>query len=664
MDATLFVVGGLLNALILGFVTRRLLGAAVGWPRTLLVSFAVSGATGRTSSWLAQATGLTDADGLVRPTIQAWLVYVLVICWAVAIGGAILVVLEAIVPTGTLPNPLAWVRGLSQQRRRNRRYAAIVAIAARHGLGGYLRGRRLPDRPGATAALATALRDALAEGGVTFVKLGQMLATRPDLVGEQLAARLSTLQADVPAEPWPTIAPVIEASLGRPSREVFASVDPEPMAAASVAQVHAAVLHDGSRVVLKVQRPSARAQVKADVDIVLRLARWLERSTGWARPLGVLALAQGFVDSLDEELDYRVELDNHNAVAAGLLEAGSAVTVPHVHADLSGSRLLVMERIEGVPVSRAHEVLAAIPAPERAAMARSLLDAVLRQIVVTGIFHADLHQGNVIVRPDGGLTLLDLGAVGRLDGGSRDGIGMLLHGIDRNDSVAATDALLDVLDRPAGFDDRAFERQIGVLLQRYRYGFGSGGSTGMFTALLALIVRHGFRVPPQVAATLRALGALEGTLADIDPQLDLVTAAREQGRAILTERFTPQGTRQLLEDQLTALIPLVQRLPRRVDAIAESLSDGRLSVNVRLLADPDDRRYVTGLVQQLTATLIATALSVCGVLLVVSDAGPQMLPGLPVYTFVGCTLFLFAFVLAARTLAGVFRHSALLRRPD
>ena len=192
--------------------------------------------------------------------------------------------------------------------------------------------------------MARSLRLALTEGGVTFVKLGQMLSTRADLLPAPFVAELSSLQDDVPPEPWEAVAPVIEAELGRPVDEVFTEVDRTPLAAASVGQVHAARLADGTEVVVKVQRPHARRQATGDLDIVLRLAAWLDRSTSWGRRLGVRDLARGFAASLEEELDYRTEVANMRAVAA-TLDPDGPVRVPQAWPELSGRRVMVIERL-------------------------------------------------------------------------------------------------------------------------------------------------------------------------------------------------------------------------------------------------------------------------------------------------------------------------------
>lgn len=668
------------NILLLGLVTRRLLGVPVGWIRTILVSLLVTTGGSAVVEPLGRALGVLTPQGLLEPGDRglAGAVMVLMIAWGVAVGLGALVILEALVPTGTVPSLTRMLRDLPARRRRAKRYARIVAVAVKHGLGGFLSSRARSDLGDQAPRVARSLREALTEAGVTYIKLGQMVATRPDLVGAAFARELGQLQSEVPAEPWHIVHQTLAAELGQEPELVFSHIDQQPLAAASVGQVHRARLRDGSPVVLKVQRSDARAQVRADLDIVLRLARWLDRTTDWGRAIDVRALAEGFAASLTEELDYRTELANMTALArvtGGSERDGErtmgrpapgdtaiTVRVPTAYPQWSGPRLLVMEEVNGEPVSRAAEVLRGMPPERREALATALLGSVLRQVVGTGVFHADLHAGNVVLADDGTLALLDLGSVGRLDASGRAGISRLLLAMDRGDSVAATDALLEVLDRGPGLDDQRLERDVGSLISRAD-ALGAAGSAGLFSDLFSLVIRHGLSVPPQVAAVFRSLAALEGTLALIDPDLDVMTASRVAGRQLAQERMTPGALRDSVEEQLARMLPTLQRLPRRVDALAESLQRGDLSVNVRLVADARDRSFITGLVQQLTMTMLAAAVAIAGILLLVSESGPVLGPDLPLYPLLGATLFLFAFVLAARALVLIFRHSVLPERP-
>lgn len=676
----------LLNVLILGFVTRRLLGIPVGWPRTIVVTGVVFTSIGALVQLAAVELGYVAPTGEFTPGVHPAIalgVIGLATAWVIALGVGALVVVEALIPTGTLPQPVAVLRDLPARRRRSRRYTQIVAIAVRHGLGGFLRptartvGEDAPQ-------VARSLRRALTDGGVTFVKLGQMLSTRPDLIGAPFASELSKLTADAAPEPWQTVEQTLATEWGADPGQVLAEIDREPLASASVGQVHRARLHDGAHVVVKVQRTGARAQVNADLDILRRLARWLERTTGWGRALQLRSLVDGFANSLDEELDYRAEAANAAAIgaaAAGAAPAGTTpsdldapeppdlaetaaaspgvrVRTPAVYAQWTSSRVMVMEQLDGQPLSRASAILTELPPTQRAAMANALLEAVLRQVLQTGTFHADLHSGNVFVDSDGSLALLDFGSVGRLDRVARAAIGRLLLAVDRSDSLAATDALLEVLDRPPELDDRRLEREVGILVVRYGGGLGHAGAAGLFAELFTLVVRHEFSVPPQIAAVFRAFGALEGTLALIEPGIDLVSSARSVGKDMLAEHLEPERVRASLEEQLAQVVPVLQRMPRRLDALTLAAQRGELSLNVRLLGHRQDRAFITGLVQQLIVTLIAGAAALGAILLVISDGGPVLAEGLRLYPTLGATLFLVAFVLAARALALAFRHDA------
>lgn len=661
------------TTLMVGALSRRLLGVPIGWPRTIAVALVVFAGVGQLMLRLGDGMGLLDADDQLLPGVDPLLATVLLLlvsAWAVAIGLGILVILEAIVPTGTWPGPITLAREAPARWRRSRRYARILTVLTRHGLGGYLRGR---SRNSADAGvdLGVALRSALTDGGVTFVKLGQMLSTRPDLVGATLAAELSSLTADVAPEPWEVTAATLRAEWGADPGSVLAEIDERPLAAASVGSVHTARLTDGTAVVVKVQRQDAAGQVAADLDILARLAVRLERHTDWAAALGARQLVHGFAQSLRDELDFRVEAANTVALRAC---TPAQIRVPQLMHHLSGRRVLVLGRLPGSALSRAGARVERLPVELRQQLATTLMRTVLTQVLDTGVFHADLHAGNVFLVENEsaasgeldpgttGLGLIDFGSVGRLDSATRQGLGRLLLAVDRDNAVAAVDALLEVVDRPAQLDVRELERDLGGLLAFLSVGGARGSGTGVFTELFSLIVRHRFRVPPQVAAAFRALGAVEGTLGVLDPGIDVVQEARQVGADLVAERSGVSSVRDQLEQELVHLLPMLRRLPRRLDDLTSSLQRGELSVNVRILDHPADRSFITGLMQQVTVVLLAAAAAIAGVVLITADGGPEAMPGVGWFPVLGATLFLFAFVLAARSLAVAFQHHTASRR--
>ena len=649
----------LVLAWLLAMIVRRVLGVPVGWPRSIAVGVLMIVSFGAMAQYLATSADLGGVDGsaLKVPAAVVLMFLTLAVVWVFALGVAILVGLEVALPTGSLPKLSSFFRGWRARRQRTRRYAEVIGIAVRHGLGSQLRGLNRNWRHENEEETALHLRLALNEAGVTFVKLGQMLSTRRDLLSEPYIRELSKLQTHAEPEPWSAIEPAIRTYLGRDLNEVFAWVNPEPLASASVAQVHEGSLLSGQVVVLKVQRPVALRQVRRDMDIVLRMAHWLDRSAPWARTIGVKGLAEGFAASLREELNYHVELENMRSVDASLAEAGIAdVHVPHAYEEFSGSRLLVMDKLEGRPISHARGILSGMSEERRHEVATKLLSATLTQIVDSGVFHADLHPGNIFLRNDGGIGLLDFGSVGRLDPSTRHSLGTLLYAVEKDDSVSATDALIELLDRPEELNERALERGVGQLLTRYRTGFGGLGSRSMFTVLLNLLVQHGFAVPPQIAAAFRALAALEATLGQVCPGFDVVAAARAEGKRMMAHQFRPGNLKDQFESRALQLLPLLERMPRRLNKLTEDLEQGRFSMNIRMLADNRDRHFLDTLVQQVVVALLASAATLGAIILIASDTGPMLTDNVRMHAFFGYTLLFAGFVLSLRAVALVFRR--------
>jgi ubiquinone biosynthesis protein len=630
-------------------LARRLLGLRFGVVRLLiagLLGFAVAGPIVRAVVGTAPVTG--------EAVTPVWFLILAAAC-ALLVAMAFLVIAEALVPSGSLPGPLEWRRALSGRIARARRYSQISRIAIRHGLSPYLRGRRRAelDAPGARARLARSVRQALDEGGVTFVKLGQVLSTRPDLLPLEFTEELGRLQDQATPAPWNQVEQVLAAELGGSPDEVFARFDRQPLAAASVAQVHAARLRSGAEVVVKVQRPGIRSVVERDLDIVARLASRLESGTRWARSIGTRDLANGFAAAVREELDFRIEAGNMAAVAAAGHGVDGTVRVPVPHAPLCTERVLVMQRLDGTPLTAAGPVIAE-RGLDRDALARTLLECVLRQIMLDGVFHADPHPGNVLVLTDGRLGLLDFGSVGRLDASVRAALQRLLLAMNRGDPLAASDALLELMLRPDEIDQQRLERALGQFMARY-LGPGAAPGVRMFSDLFRIVAEYGLSVPPEVAAVFRALATLEGALARLAPGFDLVAEARSSAGRYTAERLEPASARQAVDEELTTLLPMLRRLPRRLERIASAAEHGRLSVHVRLWADDRDRRHVTGMLHQVLLTILAATAGIMAVLLLGTGGGPTVTATVSLYQLLGYNLLVVCAILALRVLVLIFR---------
>lgn len=625
---------------------RRVLGFHVGAVRAVFASF------------LAWTVGGLVGKSLPTPPQGQQAKFLLFIIpfvgGTLVLAMAILLILEFVRPSGTGFGLIGLWRGLRGRLARTRRYSAITRLVIKHGLGRYLvgRGRRAgqPQR-----ALARSLRMTLEDGGVTFVKLGQVLSTRPDLLPPEFIDELSRLQNHVAPVPVAEIEEVIRAELGAPAAELFAEFDPVPLASASIAQVHRARLHSGADAVVKIQRPGVRQTVEQDLDIVARIARTLEFRMAWARGLGVVTLADGFAAAILEELDFRVEARNIATVAAasnGHAE-DARVRLPYVHANLCTERVLVMERLDGVPLGAADQEIDESNL-DRPALARGLLHVLLRQVLQQGVFHADPHPGNVLLLIDGRLGLLDFGSVGRLDGALRAGLSSVLLAIDRGDPAAMRDGLLEVVDRPDEIDEQRLERALGAFMAKH-LSDGSAPDVEMFTDLFRLVAAFGLAIPPAVASVFRALATMEGTLARLAPGFNIVMESKAFATERIVDTLQPHTLRELATQELMTILPILRRLPRRIDRISSALETGRLSVNVRLLADERDRKVLIGMLHQILLVFIGGITGVMAVMLLGTTGGPNFLGEITLYQILGYNLLFISAMLGLRLLYTIFR---------
>jgi ubiquinone biosynthesis protein len=623
---------------------RRLLGLQLGVARTVLAGVVGSAA------WLA--FGLAIA----RPQQRPFMLTTVQLGIALLVAMGFLVLAEAVLPSGSL-RPVTWARALRHRLARARRYLQISRIAARHGLLPYLRGRRRhqADTPAGRAGLARSVRLALEEGGVSFVKLGQLLATRRDLLPTEFVNELSRLHHQVTPAPWPQVEQVLGQELGTPDA-VFDKLDARPLAAASIAQVHQARLRSsGAEVVVKVQRPGIRPVVERDLDIVDRMARRLQTRTRWGATIGAAELARGFANALHEELDFRVEARNMAVVAAASAVPGTdtSVRLPAVHPQLCTERVLVMERLDGLPLDAAGPVIDT-RGLDWQILARALLGCLLRQIMLGGVFHADPHPGNILLLDDGRLGLLDFGSVGRLDALLRAALQQFLLAIDRGDPAGLYDALLEVMVRPDNLDEQRLQRALGQFMARH-LNPGAAPEVEMFTDLFRLVASYDLMVPPEVAAVFRALATLEATLGRLAPGFDIVAESRTFAAAQLSGQLQPTSLRQAANDELPTLLPMLRRLPRRADRITNALEHGRLGLGVRLFADPRDRRFLTTLVHQILLAFLGATTGIMAVLLLGSSSGPKLSPTVSLFQVLGYNLLVVSAVLILRVLVTTFR---------
>jgi ubiquinone biosynthesis protein len=465
------------------------------------------------------------------------------------------------------------------------RFAELARIFARHGLGGLAAWLGLtpgrPDpaaEPDAPRRVVAMLRDL----GPVAVKLGQVLATRQDLLGPEWVAALSTLQDRVPPLPLDLIEPELVAGLGAPIDEVFASFDRAPIAAASIAQVHGATLHDGTDVVAKVRRPGIATRVDADLRLLRRVARLAERRSPELRRLKPDELLRAFSEGLAQEMDLSAEAAACESVGAYLETLG--VRTPRFFWDHIGRRANVQERLEGTSVRAL--ITQGIDRSVARNIAGSYADAVLRMIIFNGKFHADPHPGNVFVLPDGTIAFIDFGAIGTLTPARRSELVTLVLAISADDARGVADVLMRWSGDYA-VDVQALQRDLDALIGEFRGAVLQQIELSVvFTRVFSLLREYRLALPPDLALLLRTLLTAEGFVRGLDPDFDIAARAMPIARELMRERLMPGELKRGGRRLIASMGRLAAASPDLV-ALAENVArSGALPVQVRPTVTP------------------------------------------------------------------------------
>jgi ubiquinone biosynthesis protein len=410
----------------------------------------------------------------------------------------------------------------------------IATVFARHGLQ-ELFGR--PDEEGSIgrARAAKRMRAALEELGPTFCKLGQILSTRPDLLPPEFIEELATLQDHVPPLTEEQVVRVMEQELGVPWEDVFDHVEPQPLAAGTIAEVHRAALANGEKVVVKVQRPEAKEQIEQDLALLEVFAEKVSKRPGLRAVIDMGAVFEHLSDSLHRELDFRQEAANMERMRV-VLEPFDRLEVPQLYADYSSSRLLVMRDVAGGPISSAPD------GPLRSDVAKQLLESFYKQVMVDGFFHADPHPGNLMWQPEEErLYFLDLGMVGQVGAEMREQMMLLLMAFWQEDVGFLTDVALMLsgsIDR-ADLDVQEFSDEIGILMAKYRGAALKDIQLGpVLQEMTEISLRHGVPLPASMTLTAKALAQMQLAAAQLDPEIDPFDVA---GRFLMRNVFTSMG---------------------------------------------------------------------------------------------------------------------------
>jgi ubiquinone biosynthesis protein len=506
--------------------------------------------------------------------------------------------------------------------RHLRRFQQIAQILARHGFGELLDllgaapvfplARALRRRP--SLGPPQRLRMALEELGPTFVKLGQVLSTRPDLLPPAYIAELARLQDTVPPAPWEPVRAQLEAELGAPVEEVFATLDPEPIAAASLAQVHAATLPDGAEVVVKVQRPDIEATINVDLDILADVARLLQTRT----PLGELydlpGIVEEFAATLRAELDFYREGHNADRFRANFADE-PYLYIPKVYWEYTTRRVLVMERIRGIKI----DDIAALDAAgyDRYRIGLHAARMVIKEVLEDGFFHADPHPGNFFVMPGEVIGAMDFGMVGYLSRRTRTDLVRLYIAAVQLDEEAVVDQLVRMGVVGGAVDRMGLQHDIGRLLRKYAgLPLKAIRARDMVEEAMPIAFRHHLRLPSELWLLGKTLAMMEGVGLKLVPDFDMFAVSRPYVQRFMREMASPRAWMPSLIRGMGDWAQLLDMLPRTGMQLLTRAERGELEVSLRHQELGRALVYLDRLANRLALSILLAALIVGLALLV------------------------------------------------
>lgn len=552
-------------------------------------------------------------------------------------------------------------------RRRDElaRLRQVMAVLLRHGFGYVVYALRLGEHlpfvsramkryeEGRPLGFGERLRLTFEELGPTFVKFGQLLCTRADIIPPDVVKELTALQDRVASFPLEQVRQIIFEELRRPPEEVFKEFDPSPVGAASVAQVHKAVLHSGEQVVVKVQRPGIQRQMAVDLDILEVLAAGLERYLPESRAFTPVALVKFFRKTIGRELDFIVEGRSTERFRRNFADDPD-VRIPEVHWPLTTTRVLVLEDVEGARVdddARLDEM-----GIDRRAVALKGAEAFLRQVFEFRFFHADPHPGNFSILPGGRIAMVDFGMAGRLDAELLEELAHVVLAVSEFDAARVARHLLRLRVADEEIDEAAFRSDLAYMIESYAGRPLKEMDLGqILNETIYAAARYQIALPPDFVLLGKAIVTMEGVGRRLDPEFDMIAVARMYARRYALSSFGPAAVKRRVEDMASDLVYLLRELPGDLQLIFKKATTGRLKIEFEhrgldtfiMEMDRSSNRIAFG--------LVVAALIVGSSVVTLHDRGPHLF-GLPLLGLAG---YLLTAILGLRLIFGIMRSGKL-----
>ncbi len=497
------------------------------------------------------------------------------------------------------------------------------------------------------------VRMALEELGPTFVKLGQMLSTRPDLIAVEFIEELSKLQDRVPPFSYTEVSQIIESELGGLPENIFEHFEESPLAAASIGQVHRARLKDGEEVVVKVQRPGIRKIIEVDLEIMLHLASLMERHLEEFQLNRPARIVEEFARTLEKEIDYTIEASHIERFSRQFID-DATVYVPKVFRETTTERVLTMEYIEGVKASEIERI-------EKEGLDRKVItargaDLILKQVFDHGFFHADPHPGNIFVLPGNVICYLDFGMMGSIDRQSREDFADLVHSVVRRDESGAMQALLMLTQYDEEPDTRLLSRDLADFMGQHLYRpLKDLQMEKLLQQLMELISRHRLQAPPDLFLMLKALATVEGVGLSLDPEFHMINQAAPFVKRVKMEQSHPKRVASDILKSGVDLVRLMQEIPGDLRELLRQMKRGKVKMEFEHRGLEPMQKTYDQISNRIAFSIVIAALIVGSALIVLSKT-PPFLFGIPVIGIIG---FVAAAVMGMWLLIAILRKGRL-----
>ena len=498
--------------------------------------------------------------------------------------------------------------------RHQKRLRNVVKIAVTNGITRTVKYARNRD---SDRELAVALRETLEQCGGIFIKFGQVLSTRKELFSPIFIEELAKLQQNVTTLSENQVHEILEQNLPGDIDEVFSYFNKTPIAAASIGQVHKAVLRKtNDQVVVKLLRPDVKDIMREDLSILMEFANWISSKSQWAENLGFRDLAEGFASSLREEIDFNIEARNMTQISNVMKNSDLRVNIPKVYEEYSNENILVMDLAQGVSVANLpkEKILS------RHEVAETLLYSYLEQALVSGIFHADPHPGNIYYDVSTKkITLLDFGAVCRLSSSQQEGLKLFFIGIQQSDAPILYDGISLLVKKRSDIDRSELEQAISQILLKISY-VERIRTDEIVYSIFSVIRDFGLQFYPSVSLALRVIVTLDGTLRIIDRNFNIFEQAKIFSSSFLKLTLKkpfkePLATKERIEEELALLLPNLRKIPRRVDQLFKRVEDGKVILHHDIFSDKNNTKFITQLFSRFVLLFVGITFGIISVAL-------------------------------------------------